>query len=106
LPDVIKANGFNQRIIELQCTTGFPEYNIKEVISPAGDQTYEKLLAELEHVRKILLMYRLLHYFDGLPNIKVNLKGREKELFYPLIRLFQNTGSTLLEIVSYRSFCQ
>ena len=55
---------------------------------------------ELEHVRKILLMYRLLHYFDGLPNIKVSLKGREKELFYPLIRLFQNTGSTLLELKS------
>jgi hypothetical protein len=100
LPDVMKAKGFNQRIIVLHCSTGFPEYNIKEVNSPAGDQTYENLLAELEHVRKILLMYRLLHYFDGLPNIKVNLKGREKELFYPLIRLFQNTGSTLEELKS------
>jgi hypothetical protein len=100
LPDVIKAKGFNQRIIVLHCSTGFPEYNIKEVNSPAGDQTYENLLTELEHVRKILLMYRLQHYFDGLPNIKVNLEGREKELFYPLIRLFQNTGSTLEELKS------
>jgi hypothetical protein len=100
LPDVIKAKGFNQRVIVLHCSTGFPEYNIKEVNSPAGDQKYENLLIELKHVRKILLMYRLLHYFDGLPNIKVNLRGREKELFHPLIRLFQNTGSTLEELKS------
>jgi hypothetical protein len=100
LPDIMKAKGFNQRIIELQCTTGFPEYNIKEIIigSPAADDTDKNLLAELEHVRKILLMYRLLHYFDQLPNIPVNLKGREKELFYPLVKLFQNTGSTLQEL--------
>jgi hypothetical protein len=98
LPDVMKAKGFNQRIIELQCTTGFPDYNIKEVNSPAGDETYENLLKELEHARKILLMYRLLHYHDGQPNIQTNLKGREKELFQPLIRLFQNTNSALAEL--------
>lgn len=98
LPDVMKAKGFNQRIIELQCNTGFPEYNIKEVSSPAGDETFKNLLAELEHVRKILLMYRLLHYHDGLPNIATNLRGREKELFQPLIRLFQNTNSAIVEL--------
>jgi len=94
----MKAKGFNQRIIELQCTTGFPDYNIKEVNSPAGDETYRNLLKELEHARKILLMYRLMHYHDGLPNIQTNLKGREKELFQPLIRLFQNTNSALAEL--------
>ena len=98
LPDVMKAKGFNQRIIELQCNTGFPEYNIKEVSSPAGDETFKNLLDELEYVRKILLMYRLLHYHDGLPNIGTNLKGREKELFQPLLRLFQNTNSAIVEL--------
>jgi hypothetical protein len=98
LPDVMKAKGFNQRIIELQCTTGFPDYNIKEVNSPAGDETYQNLLKELEHARKILLMFRLLHYHDGLPSVPTNLKGREKELFQPLIRLFQNTSSALTEL--------
>jgi hypothetical protein len=98
LPDVMKAKGFNQRIIELQCTTGFPDYNVKEVNSPAGDETYQNLLEELEHARKILLMYRLLHYHDGLPNIPTNLKGREKELFQPIVRLFQGTGSALVEL--------
>ena len=98
LPDVMKAKGFNQRIIELQCTTGFPDYNIKEVSSPAGDETFANLSVELEYARKVLLMYRLLHYHDTLPNIPTNLKGREKELFQPLIRLFQSSSSAIAEL--------
>jgi hypothetical protein len=43
-------------------------------------------------------MYRSMHYHDGLPNIQTNLKGREKELFQPIIRLFQNTNSALAEL--------
>ena len=94
----MKAKGFNQRIIELQCTTGFPDYNIKEVSSPAGDETFANLSVELEYARKVLLMYRLLHYHDTLPNIPTNLKGREKELFQPLIRLFQSSSSAIAEL--------
>ena len=39
-----------------------------------------------------------MHYHDGLPNIQTNLKGREKELFQPLIRLFRNANSALVEL--------
>ena len=39
----MKAKGFNQRIIELQCPH-LPDYNIKEVSSPAGDRDFCKPL--------------------------------------------------------------
>lgn len=42
--------------------------------------------------RKLLLdLYRLLHFNDPIPNIKLNLKNRDKQLCKPIIRLFQGT---------------
>src|SRR5688572_15875682 len=38
-------------------------------------------------------MYRLLHHNDLIPNIKLNIKNRYKQLTKPVIRLFQNTKS-------------
>ncbi|MDQ6668764.1 MAG: bifunctional DNA primase/polymerase, partial [Thermoproteota archaeon] len=35
-PDSTKAKGFNQRIIQLTSLYGFPQYDISEVINPAG----------------------------------------------------------------------
>ena len=32
--------GFNQRIIELHCSPGFPKYDISEVINPAGEEEH------------------------------------------------------------------
>ena len=43
-PDSIKAKGFNQRIIELYCSPGFPEYDISEVANPAGEEAHQELL--------------------------------------------------------------
>ena len=38
-----------------------------------------------------LLCYRLVHRNDKIPNISINLKNREKQLFKPVLRLFQGT---------------
>ena len=40
-PDSIKAKGFNQRIIELYCSPGFPQYDISEVVNPAGEEEHQ-----------------------------------------------------------------
>lgn len=102
LPDSLKAKGFNQRIIEIPCFYGFPEYDISEVVNPAGEMEYQKLVYELEEVRNELLIYRLLHYHDRFEDIKVNLQNREKQLFKPLLRIFQKTQTwqELLPVVS------
>ena len=82
--DSVKAKGFNQRIIEIPCVYGFPSYDISEVINPAGEPEHILLLNELMEVRNSLLIYRLKHYTEKLPDIKTNLHNREKQLFKPV----------------------
>jgi len=90
-PDSIKAKGFNDRVFVIKCSVGDPDYDISEVISPAGDKDCELLLEGLVDLRKLLLIYRLLHYNDPIPNVELNIKNRDKQLCKPLIRLFQGT---------------
>jgi hypothetical protein len=101
-PDSVKAKGFNQRIVELPCYYGFPKYDISEVVNPAGEEEYQQLLDELLETRNLLLLYRLLHFKDKIPDIKLNIKNREKQLFKPILRIFQNTPTLneLLPVIS------
>ena len=98
-PDSIKAKGFNQRIIELYCAPGFPQYDISEVINPAGEEEHEGLLNELLETRKNLLVNKLLHFHDKIPDIKLNIENREKQLFKPIVRIFQNSQDVLDELL-------
>ena len=102
LPDSLKGKGFNQRILEIPCFYGFPEFDISEVVNPAGEEKFQELLDELLDIRKLLLIYRLQHYNDKIPDIKTNLKNRERQLFKPVLRVFQNTETfnELLPIIS------
>jgi uncharacterized protein YdhG (YjbR/CyaY superfamily) len=102
LPDSVIAKGFNQRTIELPCVYGFPEYDISEVANPAGEEEYQELLDELLEIRNTLLVYRLLHFKDKIPDIKLNIQGREKQLFKPILRVFQHTHTQneLLPVIS------
>jgi hypothetical protein len=101
-PDPVKAKGFNQRVIEMQCSSGNPHYDIAEVTSPAGAEEFQGLVDELNETRNLLLAFRLLHFHDHLPDIKLNIKGREKQLFKPVLRIFQNTQvlNRLLPVIS------
>ena len=98
-PDSIKAKGFNQRIIELHCSPGFPQYDISEVINPAGEEEHEELLNELLETRKNLLIYKLLHFHDKISDIQLNIDNREKQLFKPIVRIFQNSKEVLDELL-------
>jgi hypothetical protein len=101
LPDSTRAKGFNDRVIELPCMYGFPQYDISEIINSAGDNEFQELLDELLELRNTLLIYRLLHFSDKIPNVKLNIVNRE-QLFKPVIRIFQNTKTLdeLLRVVS------
>ena len=94
-PDSVKAKGFNQRIIELYCSPGFPEYDISEVANPAGEEAHQ----ELFETRKKLLIFRLLHFHDKIPDIKLNIENREKQLFKPIVRIFQDSKEALDELL-------
>jgi hypothetical protein len=102
LPDSVTARGFNQRIIEIPCVYGFPAYDISELVNPAGEEEFEDLLDELNTMRNALLVYRLLHFREKIPNIKLNIQNREKQLFKPILRVFQGakTLSELLPVIS------
>jgi hypothetical protein len=102
LPDSLKAKGFKDRIVELKCTYGFPKYDISEVANPAGVDDFQEQLDELNDVRNRLLIFRLLHYNDKIGDLKLNIANREKQLFKPILRIFQNTTTLkdLLPVIS------
>ncbi len=102
LPDSLKAKGFKDRIVELKCTYGFPQYDISEVANPAGVDDFQDQLNELNDLRNSLLIFRLLHYNDKIEDLKLNIANREKQLFKPILRVFQNTRTLkdLLPVIS------
>jgi hypothetical protein len=93
MPDKKESKGFLERIIVLKAVPGNPQYDISEVIDESGDEQLKELYEDLMNTRKLLLMYRLLHHKDTIPNVKLNIKNRYKQLTKPLIRLFQNAES-------------
>ena len=85
------------------CSPGNPQYDITEVINDAGDEIHRKLFRELEDIRKLLIVFRLVNHKTPFPDIELNIKNREKQLCKPLIRLFQNAGGindTLVQSLS------
>ena len=92
LPDALTAKGFLQRVIELRCYPGYRKDDISEVVNPGGDEEFQELLDELNDLRNTLFCYRLIHSKDKIPNIKLNIKNREKQLFKPVLKLFQGTS--------------
>ena len=93
LPDGLRANGFNERIIPLHCYDGIPKYDISEIVSPAGEQEYQEELDRIEYTHNLLLVHRMIHYFEPIQQVKTGLKSREKQLFSSLMRIFHNTDT-------------
>jgi hypothetical protein len=52
----------------------------------------------LLELRNKLLVYRLWHYYDEIPNVELNIKDREKQLFKSTFRVFQNSHKALQEL--------
>ena len=92
-PSQSDAKGVLDRTFLYTAYKGKPQYDIKEILNPAGDQQRQKLFDEIMDFRKLMLLYRLLHFHDAVPDIDVGLEGRDKELCKPLLQLFYNTKS-------------
>jgi len=86
-----KARGLNDRILSFTTSVGDPLYDIKEITSPQGNPDREKRLRELLEFRKLMLVYRLIHFKNPIIDIDICIKGRNKELVKPCIQLFYGT---------------
>jgi hypothetical protein len=94
-PNSTKAKGVLDRTFTFTSYKGISDYDIKEVLNPASGYApyHQKLLDEIIDFRKLIMMYRLIHFKDPIPNIQIDLDGRNKELCKPLLQLFQNTNA-------------
>jgi hypothetical protein len=88
------TRGVIDRSFLIKATKGKPIHDIKEVLQPANrNDRLEKLHNDLRSLRKLLLIYRLIHFEDLIVDIDVGLDGRDKELCKPLLQLFYGTRS-------------
>ena len=91
-PDQRNAKGVLDRTFVFTSYKGKPRYDIKEVLNPAGDERRQEFLDELTDFRKLMLIYRLIHFKDAIADIDIEVDGRDKELCKPIIQLFYNTS--------------
>ena len=91
------TKGVIDRCFSIKAIKGKPKYYIKEVLNPACRiERFRKLHDEMNHFRKLMLCYRLIHYNDKQPDIDdeiEGLDGREMELCKPLLQLFHGSQS-------------
>ena len=90
-PSKLKAKGLLDRTLSFTVYPGIPQLDIKEVTSPQGDSIRSKEYDRLMDFRKLMLVYRLIHFKDKIPDIDINVQRRNKELCKPYIQLFYNT---------------
>ena len=88
--------GFNDRGFRFYSIKGNPRYSIKkalkEMMKPIEKQLpkYRKIISQLEYIRKLTFIFRIIHYDDMIEEIETNIDGRALELTGPQIRLFSS----------------
>ncbi|HEX7179458.1 MAG TPA: hypothetical protein VF220_06995 [Nitrososphaeraceae archaeon] len=93
-PGEDKARGVLDRGFKINSYKGFPEFKIKEIRNPQGNKLRQKILNEIMEFRKILLIYKLIHFKDPLVEVDIGLDGRDEELCKPLLQLFYALGAS------------
>jgi hypothetical protein len=107
LKEDAKTKGIMHRSIIMKFLVGDVAYNIKDVLRSGDDLEYQSLHNELIQLRKLLFCFRLIHWNDPIPQIRLNVKGRTAELVKPLIRLFSNSPIARKKIIeSLSTFMQ
>jgi hypothetical protein len=93
-PKEDKARGLLDRSFKNKTYKGIPDYKIKEIRNPQGNPERQRLLDEIMDLRKLILMYRLVHFKDPLNEVNIGLDGRDEELCKPLLQLFFSLGAS------------
>jgi hypothetical protein len=93
MPNLRNARGVLDRSFSFTTYKGCPKYDIKETLEPQGNPARQERLDALNDFRKLMLIYRLLHFKDPIPDINVGVEGREKELSKPVVQLFYGANA-------------
>lgn len=93
MPNLRDAKGVLDRSFTFTTYKGHPKYDIKETLEPQENTARQEQLDRLNDFRKLMLIYRLLHFKDPISDVNVGVEGREKELSKPVIQLFYGTNA-------------
>jgi hypothetical protein len=96
-----EAKGVYDRTFSFTAYAGDPTFDIKETLNPQGIVACQSRLDKLRAFRKLMLIYRLIHFHDQLPDVDTGLKRRNRELCKPILQLFHDSRTeTRTEIKS------
>lgn len=93
MPNLRDAKGVVDRSFSFTTYKGRPRYDIKETLIHQRNPARLARLAALHDFRKLMLIYRLIHFEDAISDIDIGLEGREKELTKPIIQLFYGSNA-------------
>jgi hypothetical protein len=88
--------GLNDRTFNIESIKSPPKFRIKTVLDqmqrPVHKQNprYKDIISKIIYLRKLLLVYRLLHHEDIIEEVPLNIDGRAWELTSPQIFLFNS----------------
>ena len=85
---LIEAKGVHDRTFSFTAYSGDSAFDIKETLNPQGNRECQKRLKELISFRKLLIIYRLVHFKDAVIDIDIGLRRRNRELVKPILQLF------------------
>jgi hypothetical protein len=86
--------GLNDRMFRIESIKSRPKFLIKTVLDQMqmSEDTrkpkYKDIISKINYLRKLLLVYRLLHHNDIIEEVPLNIDGRALELMSPHIYLF------------------
>lgn len=93
-PDSKGLEGFNDRTFRIESIKGNPRFLVKTILNEMQkshdkqNPKYREIISKIDYLRKLLLVYRLLHYEDVIEEVETNIDGRVLELTSPQIYLF------------------
>jgi hypothetical protein len=100
-PNPDTGKGVVDRSFVHSCFKGFPQLDIKEILNPTntGGPEHQALRKRMKRFRNVLMMYRLIHFKDEIPDIDIGIIGRDKELIKPTLQLFHQNKKSQDELV-------
>jgi hypothetical protein len=83
-----EIKGVRDRSFDFVAHRAKPTYDIKETLEPQDNPKRLERLKVLNDFRRVMLMYRLIHFNEPIRDIDVGVDGRDKELVKPVIQIF------------------
>jgi hypothetical protein len=93
-PESKSLAGLNDRMFRIESIKSRPKFLIKTILDQMRKSVakqnpkYKDLISKINYLRKLLLVYRLLHHGDIIDEVPLNIDGRALELTGPQIYLF------------------